>query len=139
MQLFRLSGIGHIGRVNEMKDVNGHSVINFTVAFDTGYRDKESGEWVENTQWCDASVWSRYAQSLEDRLRVGRKVYVEGQPSARAYASKDNGEPKASLTLRVTLVQFLDKESPSEDGDAPKTRKPRPTGGQEFDPEELPF
>lgn len=99
--------IGNLGRDPEMKFLpSGIAVTNFSVAVTTSWTDKNTGERNERVNWYKCAAWGKQAEIANQYLKKGRQVMVQGTPEARAYMGKD-GEPKASLELRVQSFQFL--------------------------------
>jgi single-strand DNA-binding protein len=99
-----MQAIGHLGRDAVTNNVNGKTVINFTVAHTEKSKDaqgnpKEKTIWVDCAYWTDRTAVSQY-------LKKGTQVYVEGQPDIRTYTTQD-GRNGASLTLRVGNIQLL--------------------------------
>ena len=102
--MIKLQIIGNLGKDCIVNEVNGKSVINFSVAHSERYKDaqgnqKERTTWVECAYWTDRTNISQY-------LVKGKTVYVEGTPSADAYTNKE-GQVSATLRMRVQNVQLL--------------------------------
>lgn len=102
--MIKLQIIGHLGRDASVRDVNGKSVINFTLAHTEKYRDSQ-GNQQEKTTWVDCAYWTDKT-AVAQYLTKGKQVYVEGQPEARAFERKD-GTSGAVLSLRVFSIQLL--------------------------------
>jgi single-strand DNA-binding protein len=102
--MIKLQVIGNLGKDAVTNNVNGKSVINFSVAHTEKYKDasgmqKDKTTWVECAYWTDRTAVAPY-------LRKGTQVYVEGNPDVRSYTTTD-GRQGASLQLRVSSVQLL--------------------------------
>lgn len=102
--MIKLTAIGHIGRDAVLNQINGKSVINFTVAHSEKFKDAQ-GNQKEKTTWVDCSYWTE-KNGIAPYLKKGTQVYVEGQPDVRSYTTKD-GVHGATLSLRVSGVQLL--------------------------------
>jgi single-strand DNA-binding protein len=102
--MIKLQVIGHLGKDCVTKDVNGKTVMNFTLAHSERYKDAQ-GNMQERTTWVDCAYWSDRT-AVSNYLKKGQLVYVEGSPEVRSY-QKNDGTPGASLTLRVQSVQLL--------------------------------
>ncbi len=113
--MIKLQIVGNLGRDGVVRDVNGKSVINFTVAHTERYKDS-SGNQKEQTTWVDCSYWTDRT-AVAPYLKKGTLVYVEGAPSAEAYTGKD-GNAAAALRLRVQNVQLLGSKSDGAGGGA---------------------
>jgi single-strand DNA-binding protein len=80
--------IGHLGRDAETKFTpGGTSVTKFSVATSFNKKDPQSGEWKEETNWTNVTVWK--AENLANYLLKGTQVYVEGRLQTRSYEDKD--------------------------------------------------
>ena len=119
--------IGNVGSDPEMRYTpNGKAVTSFRMA--TNYRYVGSdGERREETEWFRVSVWGRQAESCNQFLAKGRRVYVEGRLQSRNWEGQD-GQMRTSLEVSANRVIFLDRAAPvslAEEG--------------ELEPEDLPF
>jgi single-strand DNA-binding protein len=102
--MIKLQIVGNLGKDCIVKEVNGKSVINFSVAHTERFKDaqgnqKERTTWVECAYWTDRTALGQY-------LKRGQMVYAEGSPEADAYTNKDN-QPAATLRMRVQNIQLL--------------------------------
>lgn len=102
--MIKLQVIGNLGKDCIVKEVNGKTVINFSVAHSERYKDsqgnqKERTTWVECAYWTDRTAVSQY-------LTKGKTVYAEGSPEADAYTNKE-GQAAATLRMRVQNLQLL--------------------------------
>jgi len=85
---------------------SGTPVTNFRLAVSNNRRD-EKGEWTEDTEWFTVTAWERQAESVNQYLAKGRRVFVDGRLSTRQYTSS-SGEARTSLEVRAFKVVFLD-------------------------------
>ena len=90
-----------------MNNVNGKSVINFTVAHTEKYKDSQ-GNNQEKTTWVDCAYWTDRT-AVAPYLMKGTQVFVEGQPEVRSFTRND-GTSGASLSMRVREVQLLGRK-----------------------------
>jgi len=102
--MIKLQVIGNLGKDCIVKEVNGKTVINFSVAHSERFKDsqgnqKERTTWVECAYWTDKTAVAQY-------LTKGKTVYAEGSPEAEAYMNKDN-QAAATLRMRVQNLQLL--------------------------------
>ena len=96
--------IGHLGREAQVNNVNGKTVINFSVAHSEKWKDAQ-GNQQERTTWVDCSWWTDRT-GIAQYLNKGTQVYAEGTPEVRTFP-KNDGSTGASLSLRVQSVQLL--------------------------------
>ena len=110
MTLNQILLTGRAGNDPEMQYIpNGTAVTNFSLAVNNRRRD-ENGEWVEDTEWFRITAWQRQAESVNQYLAKGRRVFVDGRLSTRQYTS-NSGEARTSLEVRAFKVVFLDSPS----------------------------
>jgi|TARA_B100002003_G_scaffold237900_1_gene255528 single-strand DNA-binding protein len=88
---------------------SGTPVTNFRLAVSNNRRDA-NGEWTEDTEWFTVTAWERQAESVNQYLAKGRRVFVDGRLSTRQYTS-NSGEARTSLEVRAFKVVFLDSPS----------------------------
>ena len=96
--------IGHLGQDCIVNNVNGKTVINFSVA----HTDKwvnNAGQQQEKSIWVNCAYWSERT-NIANFLKKGQQVYVEGIPDVKTYTTK-TGEVIPQLTLRVQMVQLV--------------------------------
>ena len=80
--------VGNLGRDAETKFTpGGAAVTRFAVATSRRWKDQASGEWKEETDWSDVTLWR--AENLSTYLTKGKQVYVEGRLQTRSYEDKD--------------------------------------------------
>lgn len=102
--MIKLQVIGNLGKDCITNNVNGKTVINFSVAHTEKFRDN-TGNMKDRTIWVECAYWTDRT-GIAPYLRKGTQVYVEGNPDIRTYQTQD-GRQGASLTLRVLSVQLL--------------------------------
>ncbi|ANI89038.1 single-stranded DNA-binding protein [Arachidicoccus ginsenosidimutans] len=103
--MIKLQVIGNLGRDCTVNNVNGRTVINFSVAHTERFRDSATGEMKPRTTWVECAYWTDRT-AISPYLKKGTMVYVEGTPDTRSYQTQD-GTMKTSLTLRIVNVQLL--------------------------------
>jgi len=80
--------IGHLGRDAETAyTASQTSVTKFSVATNRRWKDQQSGEWKEETNWTNVVLWR--GENVAPYLTKGKQVYVEGRIQTRSYDDKD--------------------------------------------------
>ena len=80
--------LGHLGKDAETKFTpNGVSRSNFTVATNRRWKDQQSGEWKEITDWHNIVLWR--SENVANYLLKGKQVYVEGRIENRSWEDKE--------------------------------------------------
>jgi single-strand DNA-binding protein len=97
--------VGNLGRDPEVRRLNsGEPVVNLRIATSETWKDKQSGERKERTEWHQVVIFNEnLARVAEQYLRKGSKVYVEGQLQTRKYTDQ-SGQEKYST--EVVLQRF---------------------------------
>ena len=97
--------VGNLGRDPEVRRLNsGKPVVNLSVATSESWRDRESGERKERTEWHRVVIFNEnLAKIAEQYLRKGSKVYVEGQLQTRKWTDQSGVE---KYTTEVVLQGF---------------------------------
>ena len=145
--------IGNLGREPEVRTMqNGGKVCNLSVATSERWKDRNSGEQQEKTEWHRVVVFDdRLVDVAERYLQKGSKVYLEGELQTRKWTDQSGQE---KYTTEVVLRRFrgqltmLDSrgsgagagsgyDSPQEYS-PPQDAGPAPAGGSELD-DEIPF
>ena len=123
--------IGNLGRDPEVRSFpNGGKVVNLRVATSENWRDKQSGERKEKTEWHSVAIFNdNLARIAEQYLRKGSKVYLEGQLETRKWQDQ-SGQDRYSteVTLRFNAQMTL-LDGRSEGGGAGPTDYDQGRGG----------
>lgn len=100
--LNRVTLIGNLGRDPEVRRFdNGGGVCSFSLACSESWRDKNTGEKREKTEWINISVFSEgLIKVCESYLRKGSKVYVEGKFQTRKWQDQ-NGNDRYSTEVVI--------------------------------------
>ena len=99
--------VGNLGRDPEMRSFpSGDQVANITVATTDKWKDKQSGEMKEATEWHRIVFNGRLAEIAGQYLRKGSQVYVEGSLRTRKWTDKD-GIEKYTTEIRADQMQML--------------------------------
>lgn len=100
--------IGNLGRDPELNYTpSGTAMTKFSVADSRRWRDKQSGEQREETTWFNVVAWDQLAETCNQYLHKGSKVFIEGRMTSRKYTDKDGNE-RTAWDVRVLDMQMLD-------------------------------
>ena len=134
--------IGHLGQDPEVRTFsNGNKVCNLRVATSESWKDRETGERKERTEWHTVSIFNEGLVGIaEQYLQKGSKVYIEGQLQTRKWQDKDGAD---KYTTEVVLQGFngtmvmLSKAEGGTAAQAGSHQAPAPSDGADQD--EIPF
>ena len=83
--------LGHLGRDAETRYTpQGVPVSNFTLATNRRWKDQQTGEWKEETDWHNIVVWR--AENLAAHLQKGKQVFLEGRLQTRSWEDEDGNK-----------------------------------------------
>ena len=101
--------VGNLGRDPEMRTFpSGDKVTNVTIATTDKWKDKQSGEMKEHTEWHRVMFNGRLAEIAGEYLRKGSMVYVEGSIRTRKWTDQQ-GVEKYSTEIRADSLQMLSR------------------------------
>jgi single-strand DNA-binding protein len=129
--------VGNLGRDPEVRySPEGSAICNLSVATTSQWKDKNSGERREETEWHRVVMYNRLAEIAGEYLKKGRSVYIEGRLKTRKWQDKDTGADRYSTEIVADQMQMLGGREGGEGGgygggggggyeDAPQQRAPR--------------
>ncbi len=85
---------------------NGNPVCNFSAAIDDGYKDKNSGQSIERTEWYNFEAFGRLAEVCAEYLKKGSKIYVESVPKTKT--NDKNGVKQQFTKFQLKEMTMLD-------------------------------
>ena len=148
--------VGNLGNDPEVRYMpNGNAVANVSLATSDSWKDKATGEQQEKTEWHRVVFFNRLAEIVEQYVKKGSKLYVEGRLQTRSW--EQDGVKRYSTEIVASEMQMLDGRGGAMGGDmgdnpfgqqqAPSQRpqqaavpqaQPAPTNFDNFD-DDIPF
>ena len=140
--------VGNLGRDPEVRySASGNAIANVTVATTDSWKDRQSGERQERTEWHRVVFFNRLAEIVAEYLKKGSQVFIEGRIQTRKWEDKDGNE-RWTTEIVANEMQMLGSRGgggmligPADDSGA----APAPGGGgssgfsdSEFD-DDIPF
>ncbi len=144
--------IGNLGADPETRyTAGGSAVTNVSLATTDSWRDKQSGEQQEKTEWHKVVFFGRLAEIAAEYLRKGSQIYVEGRIQTRKWQGKD-GQDRWTTEIVGNEMQMLgsrgggqgqspppDFDSSQSGGQASESSSPKKAAaGEDFD-DDIPF
>ena len=86
---------------------SGTAVTSFSVASSRNYKGQD-GEWKQTVAYVNAVAWGKLAVLINEYLKRGSAVFVEGRLNSRSWETED-GQRRSALEIRADRVQFLDR------------------------------
>ena len=135
-------GIGNLGRDPESRyTASGEAICNFSIACTETWKDKQTGERKEMTEWVRISAFGKLAEICSQYLKKGSQVYVEGSLRTRKWTDKD-GQERYTTEIRCDGMKKLGSrqgmgapaggggggyDEPTDYAPAPPKNKPKPS------------
>ena len=138
--------VGNLGNDPETKYMpSGSAVTNLSVATNESWKDKQTGEQKDRTEWHKVAMFGRLAEISAEYLRKGSQVYIEGKLRTRKWQDKQ-GNDRYSTEVIADEMQMLGGRTgggaPAMGGppqsSPPPQGSPGPSGGDDFD-DDIPF
>ena len=135
--------LGNLGQDPDIRTMqSGKKVATMSIATSDSWKDKDTGQDQERTEWHRVVLWRRLAEIAGEYLNKGSKVYVEGQLRTRKW--EQEGQTRYTTEIVARELQFLDSKndavsSQSRDSSA-EEKKPSPEiEDSGIDDDEIPF
>ncbi|RKP44706.1 single-stranded DNA-binding protein [Pararobbsia silviterrae] len=150
LSLNRCTFIGNLGADPEVRYMqSGEAIATFRIGVTDRYKDKQSGDQKEITEWIRCQVFGRYGEIAGEHLKKGQQVYVEGKWRTRKWQDQ-SGKDIYSTELRVDSFQMLggarssggandDREERSNNPAPPRGGKPKSSGYGDIPDDDIPF
>ena len=105
--------IGHLGSDPEVRYMpNGNAVANVSLATTESWKDKQTGEQQDRTEWHRLVFYRRLGEIAGEYLRKGSKLYIEGSLRTRKWQDK-NGQDRYTTEIIVNDMHMLDSRGGS--------------------------
>ena len=133
--------VGNLGQDPETRYMpSGSAVTNLRVATNESWKDKQTGEQKDRTEWHSVAMFGRLAEIAAEYLRKGSQVYIEGKLRTRKWQDKD-GNDRYTTEIIADEMQMLGGRSgggaPAMSDSPPASPPPKPSG-DDFD-DDIPF
>lgn len=132
----KVIAIGNLGKDPETRYVpSGAAVTSFSIAVSEQWKDKQTGEQKERTEWINIEVWGNAAEACQKYLSKGSQCYVEGKLQTDKW--EKDGVTRYSTKVRADTVQFLG--SPRDSGAPSRPASPPAASSQQELDDDIPF
>ncbi|MTC21860.1 MULTISPECIES: single-stranded DNA-binding protein [unclassified Providencia] len=142
--------IGHLGNEPEIRYMpNGGAVANLTLATSESWRDKQSGEMREKTEWHRVIIFGKLAEVAGEYLKKGSQVYIEGSLQTRKWQDQ-SGQDRYTTEVVVNIggtMQMLGgnggnqagSQQPARQPQQPQQQAPQNEPPMDWDDSDIPF
>jgi single-strand DNA-binding protein len=125
--------VGNLGNEPEINSLpSGGAVTNISIATSESWKDKNTGQQQERTEWHRVVFFNRLAEIAGEYLHKGSKVYVEGSLRTRKWQDKQSGQDRYTTEIVGAEMQMLDSKgsgqqaAPQQAYQQPQQRQPAP-------------
>lgn len=122
--------VGNCGRDPEIRYLpSGGAVANVSIATTSRRKDRNSGEFIEETQWHRVTFFERLAEIVGEYVKKGSPIYVEGRLTYRKYTDKDGIEKNATDIIASEMQLLGGRQGmggPSDEGGGGGYSRPAP-------------
>lgn len=126
--------VGNVGQDPEVKYMpSGGAVTSISVATSESWKDKNTGQQQERTEWHKIVFYNKLAEIAGEYIKKGSKVYVEGSLRTRKWQAQD-GSDRYTTEIIASEMQMLD--SKPADGSAPQQRQAAPAQQRQAAPQQ---
>jgi single-strand DNA-binding protein len=126
--------LGTLGKDPELKYTpQGTAVAKWSMATNSSYKDKQSGEWKEQTEWHNIVAWQRTAEVAAEYLKKGRQVYIEGRLQTRSWDDKETGAKKYMTEIVVNEMVLVGGRPEGSGGEGGSRARGAASGSSHFD------
>lgn len=135
--------VGNVGKDPEVRYMpSGDAVANISVATTDRYKDKQTGDMKENTEWHRIAFFGKLAEIVGQYIKKGSQIYVEGRLRTRKWTDA-SGVEKYSTEIVAESMQMLGGK-PSSGADSGESysksqQAPAPEGGLGAMDDDIPF
>ncbi len=134
--------VGNLGQDPETRYMpSGSAVTNLRIATNESWKDKQTGEQKDRTEWHSVAMFGRLAEISAEYLRKGSQVYIEGKLRTRKWQDKD-GNDRYTTEIIADEMQMLGGRSgggaPVMSDSPPASAPPPQPSGDDFD-DDIPF
>lgn len=100
--------VGTLGKDPEIRYMpNGNAVANFSVATSEKWKDKQSGQQKESTEWHNITIFGKLAEICGEYLRKGSQVYLEGKLKTEKWQDQATGQDRYKTVIQCSEMQML--------------------------------
>lgn len=132
--------VGNLGRDPEVRyTADGRAVANFSMATSEKWKDKNTGEMVERTEWHNIVAWGKLGEICGEYLAKGRQVYIEGRLQTRSW--EKDGVTRYTTEVIASEMKMLGARDSSGSYRPPadNTMRKGPTPSMPNDDDDIPF
>lgn len=127
--------IGRLGKDPEVRYLpSGNAVANITLATSESWKDKQTGEQQDRTEWHRVVFFNRLAEIVGEYLKKGAQIYVEGRLQTRKWQGQDGADRYTTEIVAAEMQMLGGKGEGGGSGRGEGNAKSTPSRSQDIDP-----
>ncbi|MBW2690667.1 MAG: single-stranded DNA-binding protein, partial [Deltaproteobacteria bacterium] len=131
--------VGTLGKDPEIRfTAGGAAIANFSVATNESWKDKNTGEQVEKTEWHRMVAFGKLAEIIQQYVKKGSQVYIEGKIQTRKWQDQ-SGNDRYSTEIVANQLQMLGGKPAGSAPAKPQQSQPEPGPGGDDGFDDLPY
>lgn len=108
--------VGRLGADPELRYMpSGMAAANIRLATNDGYKDRQTGQFIEHTEWHRVSIFGKLAETLSQYVKKGDLLYIEGRIRTNKYQDKITGQDRYTTDIIATEMQMLGGHAQQQD------------------------
>lgn len=108
--------VGNLGKDPESKFTpEGLAITKFSIATSDSWKDKKTGQLVENTEWHNITTYGRLAEIVSQYVKKGSKVYIDGKIKTDKWKDKESGKDCYRTGIVANEMQILSSKDKGDD------------------------
>lgn len=136
--------IGNLGRDPELRYMaNGEAVANFSIATTESWKDNQTGQKQEKTEWHNIVMYRKLAEIAGQYLKKGSSVYLEGRLQTRKWQDKQTNADRYTTEVIADEMKMLGSKGGESHAEAPEPQRQsavgKPAPAAAFDDDAIPF
>lgn len=132
--------LGNLGRDPEVRyGTNGKAVCNLRIATTRNWKNKDSGERQEETEWSAVVLYERLAEIAGEYLKKGKSVYIEGRLKTRKWTDKEGVEKYVTEIIGDSMQLMGGRDEAPAKGKQAAASGSKPRADEQDDDGSIPF
>jgi len=135
--------VGNLGKDPDVRyTTSGAAVASFSIATSESWKDKNTGEKQERTEWHNVTAFNKLTEIIGEYVKKGSQIYIEGSLRTEKYQDKKTGEDRYSTKIIANNIQMLggrgDNEQSQSNNTARQGDNQHAAAGDDFS-DDIPF
>lgn len=104
MSLNQVNLLGRIGKIETKYLPSGNAVTNLSIATSERWKDKQTGQYEEKTEWTNCTAFGKQAEVIAQHFQKGSEIFISGKLQTRSW--EDNGQKRYATDVLINTFSF---------------------------------